>query len=137
MFGGRGLLWARRPCAVPVLARGTGGTTGTAARAETRCGRGHIASQQFCVVLSIWGTSGAGLVAQRGSQRPAMAIPLSWHRLGPGDMPLEAKGSRHVAVATAVVAIGGVVAMGSYQQCAQPQQPNLAHHQTLIGWCGS
>jgi hypothetical protein len=41
--------------------------------------------------LSIMGTSGAGLVAQRGSQRPAMAIPLSWHRLDPGDMPLESK----------------------------------------------
>ena len=62
---------ARRPCAVPVLARGT---TGTAARAETRCGRRHIASRRFCVVLSINGTGGAGLVAQRGSQRPAMAI---------------------------------------------------------------
>ena len=87
---------ARRPCAVPVLARGT---TGTAARAETRCGRGHIASQRFCVVLSIMGTSGAGLVAQRGSQRPRNGHPLSWHRLGPRDMPLEAKRSRHVAVA--------------------------------------
>ena len=54
---------ARRPCAVPVLACGTGGTTGTAARAETRCGRGHIASQRYGVVLSIMGTSGAGLVA--------------------------------------------------------------------------
>jgi hypothetical protein len=66
---------ARRPCAVPVRARGTGGRTGTAARAEIRCGRGHIASQRFCVVLSMqWGTSRACLVAQRGSQRPAMAI---------------------------------------------------------------
>jgi len=102
---------ARRPCAVPVLARGTGGTTGTAARAETRCGRGHIASQRFCVVLSINGTSGAGLVAQRGSQRPAMAIPLSRHFLAPGDMPFEAKGFRHVAVAIPEVCVSSVVAV--------------------------
>jgi hypothetical protein len=106
---------ARRPCAVPGLARGTGGTTGTAARAETPCGRGHIASQRFCVVLSIMGTGGAGLVAQRGSQRPAMAIPLSWHRLGPGDMPLEAKGSRHVAVAIPQVRISRRIAVSPRQ----------------------
>jgi hypothetical protein len=109
---------ARRPCAVPVLARGTGGTTGTAARAETPCGRGHIASQRFCFVLSIWGgTSGAGLVAQRGSQRPAMAIPPSWHCLGPGDMPFEAKRFRIVAVAIPIIAIGGVVAMAATRAC--------------------
>jgi hypothetical protein len=116
MFGGRGLLWARRPCAVLVLARGTGGTTGTAARAETRCGRGHIASQRFRVVLSIRATSGAGLVAQRGSQRPAMAIPLSLHFLAPGDMPLVAKCFRHVAVAIPIVSIGGVVAVSPRQE---------------------
>ncbi len=30
-----------------------GGTTGTAARAETRCSRGYIASQRLCVVLTM------------------------------------------------------------------------------------
>jgi hypothetical protein len=100
---------AGRPCAVQVLARGTGGTTGTAARAETPCGRGHIASQRFCVVLSIMETSGAGLVAQRGSQRPAMAIPSSWHRLGPRDMSFEAKRFRHVAVAIPELRISRVI----------------------------
>jgi hypothetical protein len=66
---------ARRPCAVPVLARGTGGTTGTAARAETRCGRRHIASQRFCVVLSILGASAERAqwlsVAPSGPQWPS------------------------------------------------------------------
>ena len=59
--------------------------------------------------------------------------PPSWHRLGPRDMSFVAKRSRHVAVAVPIVAIGGVVAMGSCQQCAQPQQPDVAHHQTVIG----
>jgi hypothetical protein len=59
--------------------------------------------------------------------------PPSWHRLGPRDMPLVAKRSRLVAVAVPIVAIGGVVAMGSCQQCAQPQQPYFTYHQTLIG----
>jgi hypothetical protein len=123
----------RRPCAVPVLARGTGGT---AARAETRCGRGHIASQRFCVVLSILGTSGAGLVAQHGSQRPAMAIPSSRHRLGPRDMSLEAKRSRHVAVAIPEIRISRVIAVRLRQKSPQPQQPNLSYRQTLFGWRG-
>ena len=112
---------ARGPCAVPVLARGTGGTTGTAARAETRCGRGHIAPQRFCIVLSIMATSGAGLVAQRGSQRPAMAIPLSWHCLGPRDMPFVAKRSRHVAVA-----IPGIRDSGHRHREPAPAEPAAA-----------
>jgi class 3 adenylate cyclase len=33
-----------------------------------------------------------------------------WHRLGPGDMALEAKRFRHVAVAIPEVAVGGFVA---------------------------
>src|SRR5271165_858033 len=35
--------------------------------------------------------------------------PRSWHRLGPLDMPLEAKRFRHVAVAIPEVAVGGFV----------------------------
>jgi hypothetical protein len=72
------------------------------------------------------GTSGAGLVAQRGSQRPAMAIPLSWHRLGPRDMSLEAKRSRHVAVAIPEVRISCGIAVSPRQESPQPQQPDLA-----------
>jgi hypothetical protein len=106
---------ARRPCAALMLARGTGGTTGTAACAQTRCGRVHIASQRFCVVLSIMGTSGAGLVAQRGSQRPATAIQSSGHCLGPRDMPLVAKRSRHVAVAIPELRVSGVIAVSPCQ----------------------
>src|SRR5271166_4443805 len=60
--------------------------------------RAYRVSAVLCRVEHLWGTSGAGLVAQRGSQRPAMAILLSWHRLGPRDMPLEAERFRHVAV---------------------------------------
>ena len=105
-----GSIVARRPCTVPVLARGTGGATGTAACAETRCGRGHIASQRFCVVLSIMGTSVAGSVARRGSQRPAMAIQSSWHCLGPSDVPLVAKRSRQVAVAIPKISVTSPVA---------------------------
>jgi hypothetical protein len=60
----------------------------------------------------------------------------SLHRLGPRDMPVKLKRCRHVAVAIPIVAIGGVVAMGSCQQSPQPQQPDVAYHQTLIGWRG-
>ena len=71
------------------------------------------------------GTSGAGLVAQRGSQRPAMAIPPSWHCLGPGDMSLEAKRFRHVAVAIPEVRVSGGIAVRPRQESPQPQQPDL------------
>src|SRR5271155_6271738 len=49
-------------------------------------------------------------------------------------MSFEAKRSRHVAVAASIVAIGSVVAMRSCQQPTKPQQPDLAYHQTFIGW---
>ena len=41
-----------------------------------------------------------------GTQRPS-----SWHRLGPGDVPLEAQRCRHRAVAIPIVAVGGIVAV--------------------------
>ena len=70
----------------------------------------------------------------RMAHRPSP--PRSWHRLGPVDMPFEAKRFRHVAVAIPIVAIRGVVAVSPRQQCAQPQQPDVAYHQTFIGWRG-
>ena len=60
----------------------------------------------------------------------------SWHRLGPVDMPFEAKRSRHTAVAIPEVAVGGFVAVSPSQQRPQPQQPDVAYHQALIGWRG-
>jgi hypothetical protein len=49
-------------------------------------------------------------------------------------MPLEAKRFRHVAVAIPVFTIAGLVTVGTGQQRAQPQQPDVAYHQTLVGW---
>ena len=37
--------------------------------------------------------------------------PPSWHRLGPGDMPLEAKGFRHVAVTIPEIRVSRGIAM--------------------------
>ena len=48
-------------------------------------------------------------------------------------MSLEAKRFRHVTVAIPVFAIAGVLTAGPRQQNSQPQQPDLAQHQTLIG----
>jgi hypothetical protein len=53
--------------------------------------------------------------------------PPLWHRLGPRDMALEAKRSRHVAVAIPAFAIAGIIAVSLRQQCAQPQQQDVAH----------
>src|SRR6478609_3006929 len=44
------------------------------------------------------------------------------HRLGPGDMSFEAKRFRHRAIATHQVPVSNIVAAGSRQQRAQPQQ---------------
>ena len=68
------------------------------------------------------GHQGAGLVVQRGSQRPAMAIPLSWHCLGPRDMSLVAKRFRHVAVAIPEVRVSRVITASLRQESPQPQQ---------------
>jgi hypothetical protein len=54
----------------------------------------------------------------------------------PRDMPLEAKRFRHVAVAISEVAVGGFVTTCPRQQCSQPQQPDVAYHQTFFGWRG-
>jgi hypothetical protein len=48
-------------------------------------------------------------------------------------VPLEAKRSRHVAVAVAEVNISGGIAVGSGEQGAQPQQPDLVQHEAGIG----
>src|ERR1700749_2813677 len=79
-------------------------------------------------------TSGAGLLAQQGSQRPPMAIPSSLHWVGPLDMSFEAKRSRRVAVAIPQVRVSGRIAVSPRQESLQPQQPDVAYHQTLIGW---
>jgi len=63
-----------------------------------------------------------------------LGCPASWHCFSPRDMPLKLKRSRHIAVAIPIVAIGGVVAIGSCQQCAQPQQPYSADNRSVVGW---
>jgi len=51
-------------------------------------------------------------------------------------MALEAKRSRHVAIAIPEVCISRI-AVCPRQQSPQPQQPHVAYHQTLIGsWWG-
>jgi hypothetical protein len=68
--------------------------------------------------------------------RAITCLPPSWHRLGPVHVPLEAKRCRHVAVAIPIVAIGDLIAFRPCQQRAQPQQPDVAQNQTLVGWRG-
>src|ERR1700693_5028383 len=48
------------------------------------------------------------------------ALPPSWHRLGPRDMPLVAKRSRHVPVAIPEVRIGRGISMSPRQKSPQP-----------------
>src|SRR4051812_14835801 len=48
-------------------------------------------------------------------------------------MPLEAKRSRHGTIAIPIVAVGGVVTVRPGEQRSQPQQPDVAYSQTLIG----
>ena len=57
----------------------------------------------------------------------------SRHRLGPRHMPFEAKCFRHVAVAIPQVHISHGITVSLREQSPQPQQPDVAHHQTLIG----
>jgi hypothetical protein len=47
--------------------------------------------------------------------------PPSWHLLGLGDIPLEAKRCRERAIAILIVAVGGLVSAGAGHQGAQPQ----------------
>ena len=54
----------------------------------------------------------------------------------PTHVPLEAKRCRHGAVAIPIVAVGGLVAVSPRQQCAHPQQPDVAYHQPLVGLGG-
>ena len=58
-------------------------------------------------------------------------LPPSCHRLGPRDMALEAKRSRHVAVAIPVFAIAGIVTVSPSQKSTESQQPDVEHHETL------
>ncbi len=58
--------------------------------------------------------------------------PRSHHRLGHRDVSFEAKRFRHRTVAIRQVAVGNVVAAGPGQQGPQPQQPDVAQHQTFV-----
>ena len=40
----------------------------------------------------------------------------SWHGVGPGDVPLEAKRCRHVAVAISELRVGGGIAVSPRQE---------------------
>ena len=51
-------------------------------------------------------------------------------------MAFKAKRSRHVAVAVPIVAIGSVVTVSPRQKSTESQHPDVAHHETLIGWRG-
>src|SRR5262249_18399122 len=83
-------------------------------------------------------------IPNRTSRFPAaryhtMSTPIlssSWHRLGPRGMPLEAKRSRHVAVAIPEVRVSRGIVVSPRPQSWQPQQPDLTYHQTLFGWRG-
>src|SRR5262249_47224973 len=54
------------------------------------------------------------------------------HRLGHRDVSFEAKRFRHRAIATHQLSVGVLVAAGTRQQCAQSQQRDVAHCQTLV-----
>jgi hypothetical protein len=60
----------------------------------------------------------------------------SWQSLSPGDMAVQLKRFRQVAVAIPEVRISGGIAVRPRQKSPQPQQPDVAYHQTLIGWRG-
>src|ERR1700756_4681017 len=60
----------------------------------------------------------------------------SWHRLSPRDMSFEAKRFRHVGVALPEGGGRRAFAATPRQDAPAPQQPDLAYHQTLIGWRG-
>jgi hypothetical protein len=65
------------------------------------------------IILAVaWGVLILVFFVSLHDARMTTRLP-SRHRLGPGDMPLEAKRSRHVAVAIPEVAVGGFVAASS------------------------
>src|ERR1700722_9441997 len=64
------------------------------------------------------------------------ASQLSRHGLGPVDMALELKRYRHVAVAIPEFGVSRGITVSPRQQSPQPQQPDVAYHQTLVGWRG-
>jgi hypothetical protein len=51
-------------------------------------------------------------------------------------MSLVAKRFRHVAVPIPEIRVSRVIAVSPRQKSPQPQQPDLAYHQTLFGWRG-
>jgi hypothetical protein len=51
-------------------------------------------------------------------------------------VPFEAKRFRHVSVASLEIRVSGGIAVSPRQQSPQPQQPDVAHHDTLFGGRG-
>ena len=111
---------------------------GSRARAVTSARRAWSQkfSPQSTMCLVILRPLSSNETPARGSTGGSHNAPPSWHRLGPLHVPLEAKLCGHRAVAIPIVAVGGLIAVGPRQQRAQPQQPDVAYHQTLVGWRG-
>ena len=63
-------------------------------------------------------------------------FPTLGHCLRPGDMSFETKRFREIAIATHQVPVSNIVAACPGQHRAQPQQPDIAYGQPLIGWRG-
>jgi hypothetical protein len=59
----------------------------------------------------------------------------SRHRLGPRDMPFEAKCFRHVAVVIPEVRVSRGVAVSPRDEGPQPQQPDVADNYTIVCRC--
>jgi hypothetical protein len=89
-------------------------------RVPVGCGEGQLILQRHRQILVCFKTTWAAFPG----------CPASRHRLGPRDVPLEAKGFRHLAVAIPIVSVGGLVTARPRQQGAQPQQPDVAYRQT-------
>ena len=79
--------------------------------------------------------SGSGVQSLSSGTIESAKRRRSWHCLGPLDMPLEAKGFRHVAVAIPQVRVGPGIAVSPRQESPQPQQPDLAHSENVVGRC--
>jgi hypothetical protein len=62
--------------------------------------------------------------------------PPSSHHLGHRHMPFEAKRFRDGAIPIHQVPVGDVVAAGTEEQRPQPQQPDVAYSQPVIGGRG-
>jgi hypothetical protein len=98
--------WPYANPVVPVVPLQIRGTTGTAS--DTRIALG------YCSVFN--SSPSMRLIRNRLAYSRGTEQPLSWHRLGPLDMPLVAKRFRHVAVAVPEVRVSRVIAVSLRQQ---------------------